>query len=662
MSRPAAVRQRTSSPPGSPSGRANHLSVVGSNQPFASPTSPRSTFLGSFMRTRSRAASVTNAVAGAVRGRVGSPTTEQPNPLSGTNDVTRSVSTPPSAEPAFVNIPPVDPALRRNHRVRLVPVLESNRSFSFAPVVRELGVMHVPPGILPSIAAASVTDVGPTVNGRPPPLIIKIGRFTDRGAGSTAPPVAAPAPALTPAPAATDATTPSDGPASATSAGANGAGAAPGATASTAAAVPPPPTPAASAGGGGGDLLSSRAAFKSKVVSRAHAEIWCEPGGKFYIRDTASSSGTFLNHIRLSSPNVQSRPQLLKDGDVVQLGVDYQGGAEEMYRCVKMRVEIGREWQRGANEFNTNALKQLKALGGVEDKADKADSKSSTAHGSSTKKKASVTDCCICLFSVTVCQSLFIAPCSHVFHYKCIRPLLNQHYPGFSCPLCRTFANLEEDVETEDAWEIASRRASVISRRNSNHSIRLPPAPDGAAPHPPTSEGEPSTGVGFGEASASIDELLAGSSSGRPSQDGTPAAEDGDTRPGLQRQLTAVGDTTIQNGTNGGQTPDIITEAESELRATSAALPIAGSGASTQRNSGTPSNLASLQHTPMNDYFLSSLANNHSGLATPSRDDASSGPGSRRSHEVLEEEPAAEAAAEAADANGSDSDGMHMDP
>lgn len=48
---------------------------------------------------------------------------------------------------------------------------------------------------------------------------------------------------------------------------------------------------------------------------------------------------------------MQSRPQLLKDGDVVQLGVDYQGGAEEMYRCVKMRVEIGREWQRGANEF-----------------------------------------------------------------------------------------------------------------------------------------------------------------------------------------------------------------------------------------------------------------------------------------------------------------------
>lgn len=27
---------------------------------------------------------------------------------------------------------------------------------------------------------------------------------------------------------------------------------------------------------------------------------------------------------------------------------------------------------------------------------------------------ASITDCCICLYPVTVCQALFIAPCSHV--------------------------------------------------------------------------------------------------------------------------------------------------------------------------------------------------------------------------------------------------------
>lgn len=83
-------------------------------------------------------------------------------------------------------------------------------------------------------------------------------------------------------------------------------------------------------------------------------------------------------------------------------------------------------------------MKQLKAL---------------SAEPSSGKKialsKSGISDCCICLFGVSVNQSLFIAPCSHVFHYKCIRPLLMQHHPGFSCPLCRTFADLEDDVEVE---------------------------------------------------------------------------------------------------------------------------------------------------------------------------------------------------------------------
>ncbi|EJD07859.1 uncharacterized protein FOMMEDRAFT_74430, partial [Fomitiporia mediterranea MF3/22] len=184
---------------------------------------------------------------------------------------------------------------------------------------------------------------------------------------------------------------------------------------------------------------TNKLAFKSKVVSRAHAEVWCESGGKFFIKDTKSSSGTFLNHIRLSAPNTDSRPFPIKDGDVLQLGVDYQGGTEEIYKCVKMRIELGREWQTQANAFNTNALKQLKALS-TQPAADKQAGKPYVA-------KSGISDCCICLFSVTVHQSLFIAPCSHVFHYKCIRPMLLMHHPGFSCPLCRTFANLDEDVE-----------------------------------------------------------------------------------------------------------------------------------------------------------------------------------------------------------------------
>lgn len=98
-------------------------------------------------------------------------------------------------------------------------------------------------------------------------------------------------------------------------------------------------------------LGSNKLAFRSKVVSRAHAEIWVELGGRFYVKDTKSSSGTFLNHVRLSAANTESRPFQIKDGDILQLGVDYQGGTEDIYKSVKIRVEIGREWQAAANAF-----------------------------------------------------------------------------------------------------------------------------------------------------------------------------------------------------------------------------------------------------------------------------------------------------------------------
>lgn len=98
-------------------------------------------------------------------------------------------------------------------------------------------------------------------------------------------------------------------------------------------------------------LGSSKLAFRSKVVSRAHAEIWVENGGKFMVKDTKSSSGTFLNHVRLSPANSESRPHQIKDGDILQLGVDYQGGTEDIYKSVKIRLEIGRDWQHSANPF-----------------------------------------------------------------------------------------------------------------------------------------------------------------------------------------------------------------------------------------------------------------------------------------------------------------------
>lgn len=99
--------------------------------------------------------------------------------------------------------------------------------------------------------------------------------------------------------------------------------------------------------------------FKSKVVSRNHAEVWVKDGqvrtwidwiwfGRFhltsfrpsirgslplrrsqvYLKDTGSSSGTFLNHMRLAPSGRESRPYPLKDNDIIQLGIDYQGRPE----------------------------------------------------------------------------------------------------------------------------------------------------------------------------------------------------------------------------------------------------------------------------------------------------------------------------------------------
>jgi E3 ubiquitin-protein ligase DMA1/2 len=90
--------------------------------------------------------------------------------------------------------------------------------------------------------------------------------------------------------------------------------------------------------------------FKSKVVSRRHCEFWYEDG-QWYIKDVKSSSGTFLNHVRLSSPGTESKPFPVKDGDIVQLGIDFKGGEEMIFRCVKIRIELNRGWQSSLNSF-----------------------------------------------------------------------------------------------------------------------------------------------------------------------------------------------------------------------------------------------------------------------------------------------------------------------
>jgi pSer/pThr/pTyr-binding forkhead associated (FHA) protein len=91
------------------------------------------------------------------------------------------------------------------------------------------------------------------------------------------------------------------------------------------------------------------------VVSRKHCE-FSFVDGQWQIKDVASSSGTFLNHIRLSQPNTESRLFPIKDGDIIQLGIDFRGGEEMIFRCVKIRIECNRAWQKKPNNFKFVSL------------------------------------------------------------------------------------------------------------------------------------------------------------------------------------------------------------------------------------------------------------------------------------------------------------------
>ncbi|KAG1099882.1 hypothetical protein G6F42_017760 [Rhizopus arrhizus] len=61
--------------------------------------------------------------------------------------------------------------------------------------------------------------------------------------------------------------------------------------------------------------------FDSKVLSRQHAEIWCDRT-KVYVKDVKSSNGTFVNEERLSNEGEESEPKELHNKDEIEFGID----------------------------------------------------------------------------------------------------------------------------------------------------------------------------------------------------------------------------------------------------------------------------------------------------------------------------------------------------
>ncbi|XP_066598726.1 sarcolemmal membrane-associated protein [Prorops nasuta] len=84
----------------------------------------------------------------------------------------------------------------------------------------------------------------------------------------------------------------------------------------------------------------SNAIFDCKVLSRNHALLWYT-AGKFYLQDTRSSNGTFINNQRLSPSGLESTPKEVCSGDIVQFGVDVVESTKKVtHGCIVATLKL----------------------------------------------------------------------------------------------------------------------------------------------------------------------------------------------------------------------------------------------------------------------------------------------------------------------------------
>jgi len=80
--------------------------------------------------------------------------------------------------------------------------------------------------------------------------------------------------------------------------------------------------------------------FDCKVLSRAHAKILYDEG-RFYLVDTGSSNGSFVNNIRLSKCGEESKVTQLYTGDLIRFGSDVMDKAKNVtQKCIVARLKL----------------------------------------------------------------------------------------------------------------------------------------------------------------------------------------------------------------------------------------------------------------------------------------------------------------------------------
>ncbi|XP_060924962.1 sarcolemma associated protein a isoform X2 [Limanda limanda] len=86
----------------------------------------------------------------------------------------------------------------------------------------------------------------------------------------------------------------------------------------------------------------NNATFDCKVLSRNHALVWFDhKTGKFYLQDTKSSNGTFINSQRLSRGSEESPACEVLSGDIIQFGVDVTENTRKVtHGCIVSTIKL----------------------------------------------------------------------------------------------------------------------------------------------------------------------------------------------------------------------------------------------------------------------------------------------------------------------------------
>ncbi|KAI9019252.1 hypothetical protein CLU79DRAFT_836859 [Phycomyces nitens] len=144
------------------------------------------------------------------------------------------------------------------------------------------------------------------------------------------------------------------------------------------------------------DIEPTHVTLPGTTIDNLHARV-IFIYGLMCIQDLGSEHGTYLNGIRMSPSKKRSTASLVMNGDRIQFGKPKDNAPGKCQTYAELR------------KISPPSRDQV--------------------------FQSLLSDCAICRNAIAPLQPLFVAPCSHTFHYPCSEQFLNK-YPEFECPVC----------------------------------------------------------------------------------------------------------------------------------------------------------------------------------------------------------------------------------